>query len=48
MRIASKIKILQNFQDLPEHFEDNITLWMGHFHTLLVAQEPCLETDVSL
>ena len=34
-------------QDLPEYFEDNMTAWMDHFHTLLTTDNKLLETDVS-
>ncbi|CAB3368472.1 Hypothetical predicted protein [Cloeon dipterum] len=45
LTIMCKVFCSLNSQDLPEYFEDNIALWMGHFHTLLVVQEPSLETD---
>ncbi|XP_059485387.1 exportin-2 [Neocloeon triangulifer] len=45
LTIMCKVFHSLNYQDLPEHFEDNISLWMGHFHTLLNVQEPSLETE---
>ena len=36
------------FQDLPEHFEDNMTIWMNHFLTLLNVDNKLLKTDVRL
>lgn len=34
-----------NTQDLPEFFEDNMETWMKHFHTLLMANVPLLNTN---
>jgi len=40
-----KIFYSLNFQDLPEHFEDNMAVWMGHFLVLLQADNKLLKTD---
>lgn len=34
------------FQDLPEHFEDNIKIWMDNFLQLLSADNKLLKTEV--
>ena len=34
-----------NYQDLPEFFEDNIGVWMGHFLNLLESDNKLLQTD---
>ena len=34
------------FQDLPEHFEDNIKTWMDNFLQLLSADNKLLKTEV--
>lgn len=34
-------------QELAEHFEDNLTLYMTHFMTLLSYDHPRLHSDVS-
>lgn len=41
----SKIFYYLNYQDLPEFFEDNMKLWMTHFHSLLVSNQMLLETQ---
>ncbi|KAK2193331.1 hypothetical protein NP493_15g03058 [Ridgeia piscesae] len=43
--LISKIFYSLNFQDLPEYFEENMTAWMDHFHTLLTTDNKLLETD---
>jgi len=35
--LCAKIFYSLNSQDLPEFFEDNITIWMGHFVKLLTV-----------
>ncbi|XP_012275464.1 exportin-2 isoform X2 [Orussus abietinus] len=42
--ILCKVFYSLNFQDLPEFFEDNISTWMTHFHTLLTTDVPLLRT----
>ncbi|XP_053200432.1 exportin-2-like [Panonychus citri] len=34
-----------NAQDLPEFFEDNISIWMSHFSELISVDHACLKTD---
>lgn len=46
--MVSKIFNSLNAQDIPEFFEDNMAVWMTHFHTLLVTDNPLLHTGVSL
>ena len=41
----AKIFYFLNYQDLPEFFEDNMAVWMGHFLSLLEADHKCLQTD---
>ena len=41
----SKIFYYLNYQDLPEHFEDNMSTWMGEFHALLTVDNQLLRTD---
>ena len=36
------------FQDLPEHFEDNIKTWMDNFLQLLSADNKLLKTEVCI
>ncbi|KAK6166863.1 hypothetical protein SNE40_023474 [Patella caerulea] len=43
--LICKIFYSLNFQDLPEHFEDNMTIWMTHFLTLLSADNKLLQTS---
>lgn len=43
--LICKIFYSLNFQDLPEFFEDNMDVWMPHFHNLLVSDVKCLQTD---
>lgn len=38
--LICKIFYSLNFQDLPEFFEDNMAVWMDHFHTLLASNIP--------
>ena len=38
--------LIDSFQDLPEHFEDNMSIWMTHFLTLLSADNKLLQTQV--
>ncbi|XP_075231087.1 chromosome segregation 1 [Lycorma delicatula] len=42
--IICKIFYSLNFQDLPEFFEDNMQIWMTHFHSLLISEVKCLQT----
>ncbi|XP_059097421.1 exportin-2-like [Tigriopus californicus] len=41
----AKIFYYLNYQDLPEFFEDNITVWMNHFHELLTSDNKILKTE---
>lgn len=41
----TKIFLSLNHQDLPEYFEDTMSLWMGHFHQILLVTNPLLNTD---
>ncbi|XP_041358734.1 exportin-2-like [Gigantopelta aegis] len=43
--LICKIFYSLNFQDLPEHFEDNMTIWMNHFLALLSVDNKLLRTD---
>ncbi|CAH0391298.1 unnamed protein product [Bemisia tabaci] len=43
--VISKIFYSLNFQDLPEFFEDNMSVWMPHFHALLITDIPLLHAD---
>ncbi|GFO03315.1 exportin-2-like [Plakobranchus ocellatus] len=43
--LICKIFYSLNFQDLPEHFEDNMDVWMEHFLHLLRADNKLLQTD---
>jgi len=43
--LCAKIFYSLNSQDLPEFFEDNITIWMGHFVKLLTVDSKLLQTD---
>lgn len=43
--LICKIFYSLNFQDLPEHFEDNMSIWMTHFLTLLSADNKILQTQ---
>ncbi|XP_064605063.1 exportin-2-like [Liolophura sinensis] len=43
--LICKIFYSLNFQDLPEHFEDNMGTWMAHFMTLLEADHKILQTQ---
>ncbi|XP_076259837.1 chromosome segregation 1 [Rhynchophorus ferrugineus] len=43
--LISKIFYSLNFQDLPEFFEDNMEVWMNHFHALLNVDQANLETS---
>nr|XP_012134672.1 PREDICTED: exportin-2 isoform X2 [Megachile rotundata] len=43
--ILSKVFYSLNFQDLPEFFEDNMTVWMTNFHTLLNTNVPSLHSS---
>ena len=45
LALISKIFYSLNFQDLPEHFEDNMKTWMDHFLALLTADNPLLKSD---
>lgn len=45
LALISKIFYSLNFQDLPEHFEDNMKTWMDHFLALLTAENPLLKSD---
>ena len=40
LRLASKCFFLLNFVDLPEYFEDNISIWMNFFHKYIVLRVP--------
>jgi exportin-2 (importin alpha re-exporter) len=41
----AKIFYYLNYQDLPEFFEDNMQVWMTHFHALLTSDNKVLQTD---
>ncbi|XP_054273914.1 exportin-2 [Macrosteles quadrilineatus] len=43
--LVAKIFYSLNSQDLPEFFEDNMGVWMNHFHFLLTNEIACLKTD---
>ncbi|CAD5113532.1 DgyrCDS2694 [Dimorphilus gyrociliatus] len=43
--LICKVFYSLNYQDLPEHFEDNMNIWMGHFHTLLTIDNKILQTQ---
>ncbi|CAF2452132.1 unnamed protein product [Rotaria sp. Silwood2] len=43
--VCIKIFYDLNAQELPEHFEDNLTLYMTHFMTLLSYDHPNLHSD---
>ncbi|OLL26293.1 Importin alpha re-exporter [Neolecta irregularis DAH-3] len=43
--LISKISFDLNCQDLPEFFEDNLTLIFGTFHKYLTYTNPLMETD---
>ncbi|XP_015789619.1 exportin-2 [Tetranychus urticae] len=43
--LCAKIFQSLNAQDLPEFFEDNISIWMTHFAELLAVDHKCLQTD---
>lgn len=45
LTLICKIFYSLNFQDLPEFFEDNMKIWMTHFHTLLTIDNKLLETQ---
>ena len=34
-----------NYQELPDHFEENMPVWMDKFHQLLQLENPLVETD---
>ena len=42
--LISKIFYSLNYQDLPEFFEDNMQIWMKHFHSLLIMDNKLLHT----
>ncbi|CAL1529016.1 unnamed protein product [Lymnaea stagnalis] len=43
--LICKIFYSLNFQDLPEHFEDNMKVWMDYFLALLSADNKLLQTN---
>ncbi|CAG9765851.1 unnamed protein product [Ceutorhynchus assimilis] len=43
--LISKVFYSLNFQDLPEFFEDNMQIWMQHFHLLLTVEAKNLQSD---
>lgn len=43
--LICKIFYFLNYQDLPEHFEDNMQTWMTLFHELLTSNNDLLRTD---
>ncbi|XP_074642803.1 exportin-2-like [Tubulanus polymorphus] len=43
--LICKIFYSLNFQDLPEHFEDNMDKWMTHFLALLTVDYQLLKTE---
>ncbi|KAL4236748.1 Exportin-2 [Mactra antiquata] len=43
--LECKIFYSLNFQDLPEHFEDNMPIWMTNFLQLLSVDSKLLQTD---
>jgi exportin-2 (importin alpha re-exporter) len=45
LTIICKIFYSLNFQDLPEHFEDNMKSWMENFLGLLTTDNPLLKSD---
>ncbi|XP_063967955.1 exportin-2-like [Lytechinus pictus] len=44
LTLISKIFYSLNYQDLPEFFEDNMKVWMPHFHTLLTGDNALLHS----
>ena len=42
LRLMTRIFFSLNWQDLPEFFEDNISVWMGEFAKYLTYQNPLL------
>eukprot|EP00117_Sycon_ciliatum_P032906 scpid41873/ scgid25428/ Exportin-2; Cellular apoptosis susceptibility protein; Chromosome segregation 1-like protein; Importin-alpha re-exporter len=45
LALISKIFYSLNYQDLPEFFEDNMSIWMDNFHQLLTTNNKLLESD---
>jgi len=45
LTLICKIFYSLNFQDLPEHFEDNMKTWMENFLAQLTTDNPLLKTD---
>ena len=43
--LVAKVFYYLNYQDLPEHFEDNMQTWMTHFLELLTLDNKLLQTD---
>ncbi len=43
--LIAKVFYYLNYQDLPEHFEDNMQTWMTHFLQLLTLDNKLLQTD---
>ncbi|XP_029650427.1 exportin-2 [Octopus sinensis] len=43
--LMCKIFYSLNYQDIPEHFEDNMATWMAHFKTLLQVDNKLLQTQ---
>ncbi|CAH2246370.1 jg27637 [Pararge aegeria aegeria] len=43
--LICKVFYSLNLQDLPEFFEDNMSVWMPNLLNLLQVKVPCLETD---
>ncbi len=43
--LITKIFYYLNYQDLPEHFEDNMQTWMTHFLDLLTLDNKLLQAD---
>lgn len=43
--LIAKIFYCLNYQDLPEYFEDNMSLWMPRFLELLTLEQPLLVTE---
>lgn len=43
--LECKIFYSLNFQDLPEHFEDNMQIWMTNFLSLLTVDNKLLQTE---
>lgn len=45
LTLISKVFYSLNFQELPEHYEDNMKTWMDNFLALLTTDNPLLKSD---